>query len=451
VRAINPIKTWINALEASHTKNTNTKIGYIRDFNKFLTFSEVTADQIINDYEEIGGYIQEKRIRRKYTRLIIEYMGTLKEDGYLPSSVQNAIHAIKSFFKYHNLHLDNIIMGKVHYPLHNRDITKEEIEEIIKVSKPREKAFYALMVQSGLRPDTLCKLKIEDIEGLTKENTPIPALITVNEEATKGQYSSYFTFAGKEAIYYLKEYLKRKQPLQPTDQLFTHDEGNREPIQTDLISHIFRRTITKLKKEQILTFNNKKSEKTNRNDLRLYNLRKYFRNTTGAGTDFTNYWMGHSLGVDGHYFTQDIEKHREKYKETALANLRIDTKTPNETEATITKLETENKELKQRLTRIEKLLEKIGERPEPTPEEQNQINQEIEERANAYEKWLQEHPRELKKDQKQHTEQEKYLIKHPEIDEEVKQLDKEYIEEKIKEFENSLTELKKLINTNKQN
>jgi integrase len=96
-------------------------------------------------------------------------MAKLKSAGYLPSSRHHAVHSVKSFYKYHNLPLGNIESGRQKVVLHNRDIAKEEIEEIIKAAQPRERAFYSLMVQTGLRPQTLCLLKIGDIEGITKK------------------------------------------------------------------------------------------------------------------------------------------------------------------------------------------------------------------------------------------------------------------------------------------
>ncbi len=56
------------------------------------------------------------------------------------------------------------------------------------------------MTQSGLRPQTISKLKISNIEYLLEENTPIPCLIRIYEENTKGEYAEYFTFAGEESI-----------------------------------------------------------------------------------------------------------------------------------------------------------------------------------------------------------------------------------------------------------
>lgn len=241
-----------------------------------------------------------------------------------------------------SLPLNFLPSGRQYTVFHNRDITKEEIEAIIKDAQPREKGYYALMAQSGLRPNEISNLKIGDLENFLEEKTPIPCLITTRQEATKGKYKPYFTFAGQETITFIKEYFKRehRRELTPEDYLFTKDDGKTK-TDSDLISHIFRRTVVKLNNQKVLNFANKKSEKTNRNELRLYNLRKYFRNHAGqAGTDFVNFWMGHSLGIDEHYFSQtDIASHRKQYQEKAMPNLRIDTKTPDQNEITITELQ----------------------------------------------------------------------------------------------------------------
>jgi integrase len=350
---IDLIDAWLTVMGASHSGSLNTKLGYKKDFGRYLEFVQMTPEQILEDYRQNDIIKGNQIIRKKdlaiqnHTQALTLYLSKLNNDGYLPSSRQNAIHAIRSFYKYNNLPLGNIELGKRKVVLHNRDITKEEMEEIIKAASPREQAFYALMVQTGLRPQTLCLLKIGDVEGITEEKTPIPALIKVSEEQTKGEYGAYWTFAGTESVLYLKEYLKRRNvPFNPDEFLFTHDKNDLTPINTDIVSHLFRRTITKLRDEGVIDFKGKESKLNNRNELRLYNLRKYFRNHAGSGFDFVNFWMGHiaKLGVDSHYFSKDdnkenIEKHRKLYAETAMKNLRIENRTPGETENTIINLQ----------------------------------------------------------------------------------------------------------------
>jgi integrase len=368
-RNANPvIENWLSTVAYSHSNSAGTRRGYTDSFYKFLEHSKKTPEQILKDYEEM----EDKRFKQHYSPIIMSFILKLQNEGYSSGSQQHAINTVKSFFKYNSLPLNYIPSGHKCVMFHNRDIIKEEIEEIIKDAEKREKAFYVLMVQSGLRPNEICNLRIENLEELLTENTPIPCLIKVFQDQTKGQYSEYFTFAGQESIYYLKEYLKtRNQPLKPEDYLFIK-EDNETPINTDLISHTFRRTVVKLKSQNILNFKNKKSEKSNRNEIRLYNLRKYFRNKAGAGQDYVNFWMGHSLGVDGHYFSKtDTEQHRKIYKQTAMLNLRIGGKSPNQTEQTIIELqnkltsqEKELRELKAASNQIQELKQELSKQQE---------------------------------------------------------------------------------------
>jgi hypothetical protein len=69
-------------------------------------------------------------------------------------------------------------------------------------------------------------------------------------------------------------------------------------------------------------------KQVSRNELRLYNLRKFFRKYAGqAGSDYVNFWMGHTakLGVDIHYFSRDVEYHRKIFVEKAMPFLMIET------------------------------------------------------------------------------------------------------------------------------
>ena len=216
---VTPIDNWLSQMSFSHSNSENTKISYRHNFKKFLDFAETTAEQITADYDKLD----DKQFKRKYTPIIMSFIGKIQSENYSPSSQSIALNTIKSFFKYMNLPLNFLPSGRRYVVFHNRDIKKEEIEAIIKDAQPREKAYYALMTQSGLRPNEISNLKIGDLEGLLEENTPIPCMITIRQEATKGKYKPYFTFAGQETITSIKEYFKREKrsDLTPEDYLFT--------------------------------------------------------------------------------------------------------------------------------------------------------------------------------------------------------------------------------------
>jgi len=104
------------------------------------------------------------------------------------------IGAIQSFFKYNRIDLGFIPTAKGHVQYHNRDIKRAEIKDILNTSLVRDRAFYAVMAQSGLRPDTICKLQRKHIEYDRLLRGESPVKIDVPAEITKGKYRPYFTF-----------------------------------------------------------------------------------------------------------------------------------------------------------------------------------------------------------------------------------------------------------------
>jgi len=206
------------------------------------------------------------------------------------------------------------------------------------------------MAQSGLRPNTICHLKYEQIKEDFEKKDNKSYVIHVPEEVAKGKYCSHFTFIGKEAMEYLRTYLPPN--IQDDDYIFTK-QGTKEPASPRSISGLFLRTVLKFQKKGQMKVNQKERGKPH--TIRLYNLRKFFRKFGGhAGDEYVNFWMGHKANYkaphipasDEHYFNkEDVEFHRKIYEEKALPHLRLDTATPTETDKKMTELEEKNKEL----------------------------------------------------------------------------------------------------------
>jgi len=152
------------------------------------------------------------------------------------------------------------------------------------------------------------------------------------------------------------------------------------------------------------------------------------------------------LGVDSHYFSTDenklnIEKHRKIYAETALLNLRIENRTPNQREELIDKLDKENRDLKNRLAKIEKLLFK--EQPEDIPKE---VQERMDKQVERAEEFMKNH--ELV-NAKREEEDDKYLNEHPEIVEQVNETYQRTIERRLDQLEDLITELTNAMKKNK--
>jgi len=245
---------------------------------------------------------------------------------------------VKSFFKYNDLSLGHIPSGRMRVIYHNRDITRKEIKLIIDASSPRERAYYSMMAQSGLRPGTICKLKYKHIKE-DFENNRIPCMIDVPEDIAKGKYHPYFTFIGREGVNHLRGYLSTKPDLQDDDYIFSR-QGTNEPSDPRVMSTLFLRRVLKLQKKGMMEVGQKEIGKPH--DIRLYSLRKFFRkHAHKAGFEIVQFWMGHTVkaGADEHYRPRDVAWHRNQYKKYAMPELRIDTSSDFEADTKIRELE----------------------------------------------------------------------------------------------------------------
>lgn len=394
---IDPVDNWLDSVAYSHSQSKATEDQYKRVWERFSTDIRMTSEEIIEDYE----CSDDRNVMRKHARLIRCWIGKLMKKGLTNTSIKVMVGAVKSFYKYNDLPLGHIPQAMSGTVYHNRDITKEEIVQIMAVVKIREKAFFAVMAQSGLRPHTIKQLKLKHLEGLEK----IPCKIEVPQELAKGKYGSYVTFLGLDALKYLKQYFAIRKNLNSESLLFCAHDDPKKPVNVKDMSRAFRLAARKLEKSGALDYEIRRGKPS---ELRLYNLRKFFRKQANQmGFENVNYLMGHTVrGSDANYKPQDPEFYRELYAEKAIPFLRLETSSPLETEKAITTLEQENRELKNQIKRLENTIGKIYQKVfEKTEEEE-------------HEKWCEEHAEEIEKENREHEqflrEEEEYLAKHPE-------------------------------------
>ena len=340
----------------------------------------MTPEEIISDYE----CSNDRSVMRKHARLIRSWIGKLGKQGLTNTSIKAMVGAIKSFYKYNDLPLGHIPQAMSGTVFHNRDITKEEIVQIMAQNKIREKAFFAVMAQSGLRPHTIKQLKIKNLEAFDK----IPCKIDVPKELAKGKYGTHVTFIGSDAVKYLKQYFDTRKDLTPDSLLFCIHTNPNKPVSVKDMSRGFRLAARKLEKSGAIKFEVRERKPS---ELRLYTLRKFFRKYANQmGFENVNYLMGHTIrGSDAHYRSKDPEFYRELYAEKAMPFLRLDDPTPTETSKLINTLkkqhETEMEMLKKQLQKRDAQIQALDERfnkyeryfklmenkfkPEPTEEE----------------------------------------------------------------------------------
>lgn len=224
----------------------------------------------------------------------------------------------------------------------NRDIEKDEINKITEQCRQlREKAFFTIMRQSGLPPHTIKQLQIKNVEKILEPNTPTPCKIK------KGKFRSIPNFIGEEAVKYIKQYLATRTNLTPESLLFTIRNNPNKEINTKNVSRAFRLAAQKLEITKKITYEVKKGKPS---ELRLYSLIKFYRKNA-------KYYL---TELDNNNTPKDDEFYRKLYEEKAMPFLEIEPPTPIEIrqlkkqhQKGIQKLETKNKELTERLTKIE--------------------------------------------------------------------------------------------------
>ena len=358
----NPVEAWLDNVSLSHSNSRKTRVEYKRNFLLFCGFIGRTPEQIRAEYDDST----DRRFKRQYAEYIRAFMSAQFRRGLAPGTIGCKVTAVRSFFKYNDLPLGYVPPAQMRVTYHNRDITHEELKLIFDASRPRERAFFAILAQSGLRPATICSLRLKHIKKDLIEKR-VPCKIDVPQELAKGKYRGYFTFISDEAVKYLEAYLNTRRNITHEDFLFVK-QGTQQEANPKSFSALFSRTLQKLHEKGLIEVEQKERGKPR--DVRLYNLRKFFRkHANQAGFEFVQFWMGHTVkeGVDEHYRPTDVEYHRKLYAEKAMPFLRLETATPTETEKTIEELreqvrdrDGEVKALKETMSKMHPLVEFVN-------------------------------------------------------------------------------------------
>lgn len=364
LKQASPLEIWQQKLSSLNSNSKTTFKSYLVCFKEFCTFIESTPEELVQQWHQArstGNMLDRDNYIENIMSLADQYLTALvSAKKYSSGSIANRFSAVQSFFKYMRIPVQ-IQIPKRFTAYHNRDITDEEVNLIIDAAPSfRDRVYYTMMAQSGLRPVTLCQLKYKYVKEDLEANR-IPCLIRIPKELAKGKYRDYFTFVGAESVEALKQYLKTRPPMSDEDYLFTVQRANKrttEPHLTEIaISAKFNLLVRKLKLLPNEQYEKGQERYDKPKELRLYSLRKWFRNTVRAPEKFTQFWMGHTLSNDDeHYFTQDAEKHREEYTKVQ-DNLRIHPIQPQNVEVeTLTKqLEEERGKREELETSIQKL------------------------------------------------------------------------------------------------
>jgi len=317
---MNNINIWLGKVAGSE-ETKNSYLLRIQNFGKYIKERYgLDIETLKEAYREAKykGEMEREKFKDRLQDAIEEYLAYIKTLNYSNMHEKVIASIIASYVKKGCGIKDiEITIPRRAYPKwHNRDITKEEIRKILEHSSLRDKVFFLMMCESGLRPSTLLQLRYRHIKEDYEKNI-IPMRIVLPSALLKDRIPDRFTFVGEDSVKLLREYLSTRT-LDDNTLIFAPERPKsvkREQITEEAMSQKFNRLVLKLKLDI-------PTQKGKPKSLRLYCLRKYFWNNMKCDTSFKSYWFCHK-SIDDHYITTtDIERHREEYRK-GYESLRI--------------------------------------------------------------------------------------------------------------------------------
>lgn len=207
---------------------------------------------------------------------------------------------------------------------------------------------------------------MENIEHSLDNADQKSYLVTISQQVAKGKYHEFFSFIPHETMEVLRGYWStRTDQLTKESYVFVKERGKIvEPTNGGAMSQAFRKIAEKLERAHVIDYKVRKGKPS---QIRLYNLRKWFRKQAyQAGSDFVNFWMGHTNLDLEHYFSKDVNVHRKVYEEKALLNMQLEAETPSETAMVIAQQTERIKALEKKLAEYEGVERELAELKTPT-------------------------------------------------------------------------------------
>lgn len=333
------IKDWLSG----YGVKTTTRNGYIDSMRSYTEFIKKTPEQLIVESEEdikSGRLMRERRISND----LREYREFLESSGLATMTIKSRLTGVRSFYKFYDIYLPTLpkSASKARPRIENRDIpTKEDIQEVIKICDPLEKAIILTGVSSGLSANEISNIKVKDfLDGYDPESE-IATLHLVREKVGY----EFYTFLTPEASRAIKEYLKyREREIEVKEpkriesrikQKINYDrKGNPTgylfvcrcvvPEYIDCKNEKEKEEMRKLKSKTILKIYKDLNEKIGKSStyerrflIRSHNMRKFFNSTllaNGADLFTTDFMMGHQIdSTRDAYFRADPKALKEAY------------------------------------------------------------------------------------------------------------------------------------------
>jgi len=305
-------------LKYTKSKSKAALYQYVFGIYRFCQWIKKSPDAIIEDV------LFNVKAVDDYIKRIDSFVGDLQADSLAPGTINNYVKGVKALFKTNGITLTLLYRLPKNVKFSDRAPTPEELSKVMEIANVKEKTVVSMLALSGLRIGTLVKLTYGHVRT-DLETEIIPVHVHVDATITKGNYHSYDTFLGFEAVQCLKTYLdlRRMGTVKIPPEILNDDSPLMRNECRNKVFSVTPASISKLVHDLFLKAGIITKGKAKRYPIRPHSLRKYFRTQLGAistiPTDYIDYMMGHKVSTYNDIQMKGIEFLRNLYASSGLS------------------------------------------------------------------------------------------------------------------------------------
>lgn len=324
------VRDWLDSLDPT----PNTERNYANALLNYVIFTKKRPAQLLEEAEcEIrnGTLMRERTIKKD----MIAFRKYLTSKGLAPLSIKSYLSGVRSFYRQNDIEVPSTIkQGQRAKTLeeNNPIPQKEDLQEVLKVANPKEKALILVGCSSGLSSNEILRLTVGQIKQGYDPDTEIT---TLRMRRAKVGFD-FITFLTPEASRAVFDYLDYRERKPKSNEPRRRRQLSKQRIYTDndylFICDTVPDEYLETKNEEIRKYTHFALSKTYRTLsekagkatplgswglIRSHTMRKYYNSTmlnAGADSFFVEFTMGHTLDdTRSAYFRASPEKLREIY------------------------------------------------------------------------------------------------------------------------------------------
>ncbi|HWR25995.1 MAG TPA: tyrosine-type recombinase/integrase [Methanosarcina sp.] len=323
------IQQWLECVNGTKTTERN----YLMGLQIFTDWCEKSPIELIEEARKEARQLD--MIDRNIKRVLPSFRKSLQDKGLAPFTVKSYMTAVMSFYTYAEIQIPKMSRhgNKARTKKEHKDIpTKEDLQEVLKICDPLEKAVLLVGVSAGLSMNEVVNLTVGDFKDGYDSVSEITTL-KLRREKVQFDFITFCTPECSRAIVEYLEYRNRETKITRPDRarqlekqrIFS--DNNYLFIQRRIADEYLDtkdESLRKFTSNGFINLYRTLGEKSRKNTpkgvwakVRSHNMRHYFNSALlNAGADFqkVQFFMGHSIdNASAAYFHSSPEMLRDIY------------------------------------------------------------------------------------------------------------------------------------------